>query len=193
MNTNVPFEVIREDYSVYEVENGQILKVKQSITEIINTDDPDPAKQSKISSKTISVCTTIKKIDTSDLEETTPDETVESDQTHELTSGDHHPQTLRRMLTRTLVEGSDRRARLIGAEAYEAAGGTIIRDLFRIDDDGYFTDSQLLDGLVAEKLAAEADKMKAENWSWVEVMSEVDYGYTLTHVKASSVVNPRMI
>ena len=32
-------------------------------------------------------------------------------------SGDHHPQTLRRMLTRSLVEGSDRRARFIGAEA----------------------------------------------------------------------------
>ena len=84
MNTNVPFDAIREDYSVYEIENGQILKVKQSITEIINTDDPDPAKQSKISSKTISVCTTIKKIDTSDLEESTPDKTVVSDQTHEL-------------------------------------------------------------------------------------------------------------
>ena len=36
MNTNVPFDVMREDYSVYEIENGQILKVKQSITEIIN-------------------------------------------------------------------------------------------------------------------------------------------------------------
>ena len=84
MNTNVPFDVMREDYSVYEIENGQILKVKQSITEIINTNDPDPAKQSKISSKTISVCTTIKKIDTSDLEESTPDKTVISDQTHEL-------------------------------------------------------------------------------------------------------------
>ncbi len=92
-------------------------------------------------------------------------------------SMDHHPQTLRRMLTRTLVEGSDRRARFVGAEAYEAAGGTIIRDLFRTDDDGYFTDNQLLDRLVAEKLASEADKVKAENWSWVEVMTEVDHAY----------------
>ncbi len=92
-------------------------------------------------------------------------------------SMDHHPQTLRRILTRTLVEGSDRRARFVGAEAYEAAGGTIIRDLFRTGDDGYFTDSQLLDGLVAEKLAAEADKVKAENWSWVEVTTEVDHAY----------------
>ena len=41
-------------------------------------------------------------------------------------SGDHHPQTLRRMLTRSLVEGSDRRARFIGAEAYEAAGTPVL-------------------------------------------------------------------
>ncbi len=87
-------------------------------------------------------------------------------------SGDHHPQTLRRMLTRSLVEGSDRRARFIGAETYEAAGGTIICDLFRADDDRYFTDSQLLDGLVAEKLAAEADKVKAEKAAEVELIVE---------------------
>ena len=90
---------------------------------------------------------------------------------------DRHPQALRRMLTRSLVSGGDRRARFIGAEAYEAAGGAIVRDLFGGDDDGYFTDSQLLDQLVAEKLALEADRVKAENWAWVEVMTEVDYAY----------------
>jgi len=81
------------------------------------------------------------------------------------------------MLTKTLVDGGDRRARFIGAEAYEAAGGTVIRDLFRPEDDGYFTDSTLLDRLVAEKLSAEAEKLKTEGWSWVEVLTEIDYGY----------------
>ena len=69
---------------------------------------------------------------------------------------DRQPHALRRTLTQTLVEGSDRRARYIGAEAYEQAGGTVIRDLFRTDDEAYFTDSQLLDRLVSEKLAEEA-------------------------------------
>lgn len=92
-------------------------------------------------------------------------------------SYDRHPQTLRRALTRTLVEGSDRRARFVGAEAFEAAGGAIIRDLFQSEDEGYFTDSQLLDRLVADKLAAEADKVKAESWGWVETMTEIDYAY----------------
>lgn len=89
----------------------------------------------------------------------------------------HHPQTIRHMLTRTLVEGSDRRAKFIGADAYEAAGGTIVRDLFRPDDEGYFTDSRLLDRLVAEKLAEEAENLKVEGWAWVQVQPESDYGY----------------
>jgi len=92
-------------------------------------------------------------------------------------SMDRYPQTLRRLLTRSLVDGSDRRARLVGADAYEAAGGVIVRDLFRTDDDGYFTDSQLLDRLAAEKLGLEAEKVKAEGWAWVEAMTEVDYAY----------------
>ena len=90
---------------------------------------------------------------------------------------DKLPQAIRRMLTKALVEGSDRRARFVGAEAYEAGGGTIIRDLFRPDDDGYFTDSQLLNRLVAEKLAAEAERIKADGWAWVEVLLEMDYGH----------------
>lgn len=95
---------------------------------------------------------------------------------------DRHPAALRRALTRSLVEGSDRRARFVGAEAYEAAGGTIIRDLFCSDDDGYFTDSQLLDRLVEEKFAQDVEKQKAEGWSWVEVQPELDYGH-LAHFR----------
>ncbi len=89
---------------------------------------------------------------------------------------DRSPQTIRRLLTTALVEGSDRRARFIGADAYEAAGGTIVRDLFRSDDDAYFADSQLLDRLVSEKLSKEAETIKAEGWAWVEVLPEIDYG-----------------
>jgi ParB family chromosome partitioning protein len=90
---------------------------------------------------------------------------------------DKHPQAIRRALTKALVEGADRRAKFIGAAAYEAAGGTIVRDLFQPENDGYFTDSQLLDRLVAEKLSAEAVQVKAEGWAWVEVWGEMDYGY----------------
>lgn len=90
---------------------------------------------------------------------------------------DRHPRTLRSRLTSALVDGSDRRARFIGAEAYEAAGGVVIRDLFCADDGGYFADSQLLDRLVEEKLDNAADQAKAEGWAWVEACQEIDYGY----------------
>lgn len=86
------------------------------------------------------------------------------------------PQAIRRHLTSALVEGGDRRALFIGVEAYEAAGGTVIRDLFQPESEGYFADSQLLDRLVAEKLDTEAGKVRDEGWSWVEAMSETDYG-----------------
>lgn len=91
-------------------------------------------------------------------------------------NGHRSPQAIRRHLTSALVEGGDRRALFIGAKAYEAAGGTVIRDLFQPESEGYFADSQLLDRLVAEKLDTEAGKVRAEGWSWVEVMSETDYG-----------------
>jgi ParB family chromosome partitioning protein len=89
---------------------------------------------------------------------------------------DQSPSSLRRQLTRSQVEGTDRRARFVGAEAYEKAGGIVIRDLFQPESDGYFSDSQLLDRLAAEKLKAEAEVAKAEGWSWVDVSLEADFG-----------------
>lgn len=87
---------------------------------------------------------------------------------------DRSAPAIRRALTKALVEGSDRRARFVGAKAYEAAGGIGLRDLFE-QDAAYFTDGRLLDGLVAEKLQAEADKVKKEGWNWVEERIELDY------------------
>lgn len=54
------------------------------------------------------------------------------------------PHAIRHSLTAALVGGNDRRARFVGAAAYEAAGGVIIRDLFDSASEGYFTDSTLL-------------------------------------------------
>ena len=44
---------------------------------------------------------------------------------------------VRRMLTEKTVHASDPRALFFGADAYKAAGGIIIRDLFDEDDGGY--------------------------------------------------------
>ena len=93
-------------------------------------------------------------------------------------SYDKEPYSIRRQLTESAVRGSDRRARFVGAEAYEAAGGVILRDLFEDDNGGWFEDVALLDRLATEKLAAEAEKVAAEGWKWIEVAVDFRYGHT---------------
>ena len=46
------------------------------------------------------------------------------------------PYQIRRMLTERTVRASDRRALFVGIDAYEQAGGIIMRDLFQQDDGG---------------------------------------------------------
>ena len=88
------------------------------------------------------------------------------------------PWQIRRMLTETTVRASDKRAIFVGVDAYEAAGGIVLRDLFQSDDGGWLQDVGLLDRLVAEKLRAEADKIAAEGWKWVEASLSIPYGAT---------------
>lgn len=79
------------------------------------------------------------------------------------------PYQIRRMLTETTVRASDKRAVYLGVEAYAAAGGVVMRDLFQSDDGGWLQDAALLDRLVAEKLKTEAEAIAAEGWKWIEV------------------------
>ena len=73
------------------------------------------------------------------------------------------------------MRASDKRALFVGLDAYEQAGGIVMRDLFQQDDGGWLENVGLLDGLVAEKLKAEAEKIAAEGWKWIEV--NVDFPY----------------
>jgi ParB family chromosome partitioning protein len=88
------------------------------------------------------------------------------------------PYQIRRMLTEKTVRASDRRAVFVGLVAYEAAGGVVLRDLFQSDDGGWLEDVALLDGLFAEKLKIEAEKIAAEGWKWIEVAVDFPYGHT---------------
>lgn len=84
-------------------------------------------------------------------------------------SGYDEPYQIRRMLTENTVRASDRRIQFIGLDAYEQAGGGVLRDLFEHDDGGWLEDIALLDRLVTEKLKAEADAIAAEGWRWVSL------------------------
>jgi ParB family chromosome partitioning protein len=87
------------------------------------------------------------------------------------------PYVIRRQLTEGAVRASDKRAQFIG-EAYEQAGGTVLRDLFQGDDGGWLQDPALVDRLVAEKLEREAEAIRAEGWHWIEVAPDFPYGHT---------------
>jgi ParB family chromosome partitioning protein len=84
---------------------------------------------------------------------------------------------IRRLLTEDAVRASDKRA-LYAAEDYNAAGGPIMRDLFQSDDGGWLQDVPLLERLVAEKLARDAEPLRAEGWKWVETAIDFPYGHT---------------
>lgn len=86
--------------------------------------------------------------------------------------------TIRRMLTETAVAATDRRATFIGIEAYQEAGGIVIRDLFQDDSGGWLQDPALLDRLVHEKLKREAEALAAEGWKWIAVAPDFPYGHT---------------
>ena len=87
------------------------------------------------------------------------------------------PYQIRRMLTETAVCASDKRAIFVGVDAYEAAGGIVLRDLFQSDDGGWLQDPVLLDRMVAEKLKTTADQIAEEGWKWIEVAVSFPYGH----------------
>jgi ParB family chromosome partitioning protein len=93
-------------------------------------------------------------------------------------SWNKEPYAIRRMLTETSVRASDRRAVFVGIAAYEAAGGVVLRDLFQGDDGGWLEDPALLDRLVSERLQAEAEALVSEGWKWIEVATDLPYGYS---------------
>ncbi|WP_226019202.1 ParB/RepB/Spo0J family partition protein [Novosphingobium sp. FKTRR1] len=79
------------------------------------------------------------------------------------------PDSIRRMVLTGTVRGSDPRARLVGRDAYVAAGGRIERELFDNADTESWVDVALLESLAAEKMAEEARTLAEQNGlAWVK-------------------------
>jgi hypothetical protein len=75
---------------------------------------------------------------------------------------------VRSYLTQGAVRASDRLAKFVGPEAYEAAGGIVRRDLF--EEDLVFLDSpDVLNTLATAKLEELRAPLLAEGWGWVNV------------------------
>lgn len=79
-----------------------------------------------------------------------------------------HAPSVRNALTVGRIPAHDRLARFVGVEAYEAAGGAMVRDLFE-PEIVFFDNGELLQRLAAEKADAMRDELAKEGWGWVEV------------------------
>ena len=89
------------------------------------------------------------------------------------------PADIRQALSEAWVDAGDPLARFVGLDAYVAAGGAIVRDLFQEEHEGYLSDRALLDRLVREKLDALARELQEEGWQWAEIIP--DYRYPAAH------------
>lgn len=80
-----------------------------------------------------------------------------------------NPDSIRRMVLSGTVRGSDPRARLVGRDAYIAAGGLIERELFGDEDSEAWADVALLETLAAAKMEEQAKVLAEEQGlAWVK-------------------------
>ena len=74
------------------------------------------------------------------------------------------------------IKSTDRRAKFVGIDAYEAEGGAVTRDLF--SDEVFLASPALLHRLFTEKLeAACADLVETQGWAWAEARPEAWLNY----------------
>ena len=90
-----------------------------------------------------------------------------------------HAGSVRARLMEGRMRASDRLAKFVGLEAYELAGGGVVRDLFDAEA-VYVEDPALMAQLAEQKLEGERDSWLALGWGWVENslgQSRADGGY----------------
>ncbi|GAO55745.1 ParB/RepB/Spo0J family partition protein [Novosphingobium sp. MD-1] len=101
----------------------------------------------------------------------TSDQEIQARVFEQVSSGYYapNPDSVRRMVLSGTVRGSDPRARLVGRDAYIAAGGRIERELFDDDDSESWVDVALLESLAAAKMEEQAKALAAEQGlAWVK-------------------------
>lgn len=96
----------------------------------------------------------------------------------ELCGSNADRETILDTLTEEHVAADDRRAVFAGLDAYQAAGGAILRDLFDEEGSGFLIDADLVNRLAAEKLESVAESVRAEGWKWLETRMQQDYAAT---------------
>ncbi|MBY0564757.1 MAG: ParB/RepB/Spo0J family partition protein [Hyphomonadaceae bacterium] len=89
------------------------------------------------------------------------------------------PQRLKAQLLQAHIPETDKLARFVGLDAYQAEEGRVTRDLFaeeRDDPTLWLTNRDLLLRLAEAKLQPFAEKLRCEGWAWVEIaMDEIGW------------------
>lgn len=96
-----------------------------------------------------------------------------------------HPGSVRARLMEGRMRASDRLATFVGLEAYELAGGGVVRDLFDAEA-VYVEDPALMTQLAEKKLEGERDSWLAQGWGWIEYslgQGRADGGYAATRLQ----------
>ena len=86
----------------------------------------------------------------------------------------YNPDYIRRLLTDGTEEADSRLATFVGLDAYVAAGGAVVTDLFN-PEQSYLIDAALLHTLALDKLGEAAKAVEAEGWAWVATELARDY------------------
>ena len=83
---------------------------------------------------------------------------------------------IKRMLTDDRIPAGAALARYVGVDAYEAAGGPVLRDLFadEYENGVWLEDPALLMKLALERLQVAADEL-ATRWKWAEARLDIDW------------------
>ena len=83
---------------------------------------------------------------------------------------------IKRMLTEDRVPAGAALARYVGVDAYEAAGGPVLRDLFADEHENgvWLEDPALLMKLALDRLQVAGDEL-ATRWKWAEARLDVDW------------------
>ena len=92
------------------------------------------------------------------------------------------PYTVKRLLTESAVPLDSDLGTFVGAEAYEAAGGHVTRDLFTGDEDGFMDEAALVHRLAIEKLETKATELRPQ-WAWTKAVLDLEYGFMAQYAR----------
>lgn len=118
---------------------------------------------------------------------TVTDDPLRQEEVYQALGALREPWRIRGALTQAEVSGRDRRVQFLGLDAYELAGGAVLRDLFSTTDEVWLSDVALLDRLCLGKLGEIADEVAKEGWLWTQTALDFPYDHGCRRVYPQAV------